>query len=124
MCRSSGIGVYLRNVVRRLADEHGGAFRLTLLGGDPVAGVAEQKPCRSPIYSLAELVEVPARIPKSTEVLWSPNYNAPIVSRGRLVVTVHDACHLALPDLFDSRLKERYARLMFGNVRRRAGHVI
>jgi len=124
MCRSSGIGVYLRHVVRHLADGYQADFRLTLLGGDPVAGVAEQKPCRSPIYSVSELLEVPVRVPTSTEVFWSPNYNAPIVSRGRLVVTVHDACHLALPELFGSRLKERYARLMFGNVKRRAARVI
>lgn len=124
MCRSSGIGVYLRHVVRHLADEYQADFRLTLLGGDPVPGVAGQRPCRSPIYSLAEQVEVPARIPRSTEVLWSPNYNAPLASRGRLVVTVHDACHLALPNLLDSRLKHRYAKLMFANVKRRAARVI
>jgi glycosyltransferase involved in cell wall biosynthesis len=124
MSRSSGIGVYLRHLVRHLADEYQADFRLTLLGGDSVSGVAGHKPCRSPIYSLAEQVELPARIPRSTDIFWSPNYNAPIVSRGRLVVTVHDACHLALPDLLGSRLKERYARLMFGNVKRRAARVI
>src|SRR5207237_7264853 len=55
---------------------------------------------------------------------WSPNYNAPVASRGRLVVTVHDACHLALPHLLDGALKARYARVMFANVKRRAAHVI
>src|SRR5438128_4959672 len=123
MCRSSGVGVYLRNAVRHLAGEYRADFRLVLLGGDPVPGL-ERTPVLSPIYSVAEQFEIPARIPRSADVLWSPNYNAPAVSRGRLVVTVHDACHLALPDLLDSRLKERYARLMFGNVERRAARVM
>jgi len=124
MCRSSGIGVYLRHVVRHLADEHTTDFRLTLLGGDPVPGVSDHRPCLAPIYSASELLEVPARVPRNTDILWSPNYNAPVVSRGRLVVTVHDACHLALPDLFNSRLKQGYAKLMFANVKRRAARVI
>src|SRR5205809_2003561 len=99
MCRSSGIGVYLRHVVRELASEHASDLRLVLLGGDPVPGVSERRSVRSPIYSLSELVEIPARIPRAADVLWSPNYNAPAVSRCPLVVTVHDVCHLALPDL-------------------------
>jgi glycosyltransferase involved in cell wall biosynthesis len=124
MSRSSGIGVYLRHVVRGLASGYATDFRLTLLGGEPVPGVYDQKPCNSGIYTLAELVEVPLRVPRSTDVLWSPNYNAPVVSTGRLVVTVHDLCHLALPQLFGGPLKQGYARAMFGNVKRRAAQVI
>jgi glycosyltransferase involved in cell wall biosynthesis len=124
MCRSAGIGVYLRNIVRRLASDYQADFRLTLLGGDPVPGVSERRSCRSPIYSLSEMLEVPARVPRATEILWSPNYNAPLVSRGRLVVTVHDVNHLAMGQLLDSRVKHAYAKLMFGNVRRRATRVI
>src|SRR5258708_15001075 len=74
------------------------------------------RPARSDVYSLGELVEIPARIPRSTSILWSPNYNAPLVSRERLVVTVHDACHIALPELMESRLKQEYAKLMLANV--------
>jgi glycosyltransferase involved in cell wall biosynthesis len=124
MCRSSGIGVYLRNIVQHLVQEYHEEFRVVLLGGDPVPGVSDHRPCSSPIYSISELVEVPIRIPRSIDVFWSPNYNAPITSRGRLVVTVHDVNHLALPDLLESRLKRAYAKLMFANVKRRAARVI
>lgn len=123
MCRASGIGVYLRTVVRQLLDHHPD-FRISLIGGDEVPGVVAHYPCRSPIYSLSEMVELPLRAPRSTDVFWSPNYNAPLVSPGRLVVTVHDANHLAMPHLLDSSLKRAYARVMFRNVSRRASRVI
>src|SRR4051812_15649159 len=124
MCRSSGIGVYLRNVVPRLVDDYSADFRIVTLGGDAVSGVTERLPVRSSIYSLSEQMEIPAKLPRTADMLWSPNYNAPFLSRGKLVVTVHDACHLALPKLLHSRLKESYARTMFSNVKRRAAHVI
>jgi glycosyltransferase involved in cell wall biosynthesis len=123
MSRDSGIGVYLREIVPRLVQSHGDEFRLTLLGGEAVPG-ADYRPATSRIYSARELVEIPRLVPRGTDVLWSPNYNAPIVSRGRLLVTVHDTNHLALPDLLGSRLKAAYARMLFANVARRADKVI
>lgn len=123
MSRASGIGVYLRSIVRELVDAHRD-IQVSLVGGDDVPGVVAHYPCRSPIFSLAELVEVPLRIPRPVDVFWSPNYNAPLASPGRLVVTIHDANHLALPGLLDSSLKRAYARAMFRNVRRRARRVI
>jgi glycosyltransferase involved in cell wall biosynthesis len=123
MSRSSGIGVYLREIVRRLATRHQGRVSLELLGGASVPGVARQ-PYRARIYSLAELVEPMFRVRQSTDVFWCPNYNAPLASAGALVVTVHDLCHLALPHLFGSRVKSRFAQLMFANVKRRAAKVI
>lgn len=124
MSESSGIGVYLRHLVPLLAGGYRERFALTLLGGGKVAGVARQLAFRAPLYSLREQFEAPLRVPVGTDALWCPNYNAPMISRGRLVVTVHDLCHLALPELLQSRLKERYARLLFANVRRRADRVI
>ena len=124
MARSSGIGVYLRQIVRGLIDGHRDEFRIVLLGGDPVDGADEHRPMRSGIYTAGELAELPLRVPRSADLLWSPNYNAPLVSPGRLVVTIHDTCHLALPELFGGFIKQRYARFMFDNVRRRARHVI
>jgi glycosyltransferase involved in cell wall biosynthesis len=111
-------------MVKGLVDDYHGEFRITLLGGDPVEGVDEHRPMQSRIYTVRELLEVPLRIPRSADIVWSPNYNAPLVSPGRLVVTIHDTCHLALPELFGGLVKQTYARFMFGNVRRRAHHVI
>jgi glycosyltransferase involved in cell wall biosynthesis len=124
MSRASGIGVYVRNIVRRLIDDHGDEFQIVLIGGEPVVGAHEHRPSDAPIYSVVELLEIPLRIPRTADVFWTPNYNAPLISPGRLVVTIHDTCHLALPQLFGNRLKALYARAMFDNVRRRAAHVI
>lgn len=123
MSRASGIGVYLRHVVHGLLADREPTFDVTLLGGEPVAGV-RQRACRARIYSARELIEVPARTPRATDVFWSPNYNAPFLSPGRLVVTVHDVCHLALPEMFGSRVKHAYAKAMFANVRRRAARIM
>src|SRR6185295_660151 len=123
MHRSSGIGVNLRNIVHLLARNHRDRLQLTLLGGDPVAGT-EHRPCRAPIYSSRELVEVPLRTPRDTDVFWAPNYNAPLASPGRLVVTVNDVCHLAHPEFFGNPIKAAYARFLFANVKRRADRVI
>jgi glycosyltransferase involved in cell wall biosynthesis len=123
MHRSSGIGVYLRHIVRNLVTDHRDSLELTLLGGSPVEG-ARFRPFPSPIFSAAEQVRFPFVVPGRTDVLWSPNYNAPFVSRGKLVVTVHDVCHLAHPEFFRSRLKAAYARLSFRNVARRAAAIV
>jgi glycosyltransferase involved in cell wall biosynthesis len=56
----------------------------------------------------------------NTDLLWVPHYNAPLLYTGRLVVTIHDVCHLALPESLGSSVKRSYARLLFANVARRA----
>jgi glycosyltransferase involved in cell wall biosynthesis len=123
MCRASGIGVYLRNLVTRLVRDYSTEFRLVLIGGDPVPG-AEHRECRAPIYSVRELIDLPLRIPRDADIMWAPSHNAPFVSPGKLVVTIHDVNHLALPELLRSSIKRAYARAMFANVRRRAAAVI
>jgi glycosyltransferase involved in cell wall biosynthesis len=122
MSGSSGIGVYLRNIVARLISDYGDEFRLTLLGGIAEMGAA-RRDFRSSIYSTGEQIMVPLIAPRSTQVFWSPNYNAPFFSPGKLVVTIHDACHLAMPDLYRGA-KRQYARALFANVRRRAERII
>jgi glycosyltransferase involved in cell wall biosynthesis len=123
MHRSSGIGVYLRHIVRNLVADHRDSLELTLLGGSPVEG-AQFRKFPSPIFSAEEQVRFPFVVPERTEILWSPNYNAPFISRGQLVVTVHDVCHLAHPEFFRSHLKAAYARVSFRNVARRAAAII
>lgn len=123
MSRSSGIGVYLRHVVQGLVSDAAQRFVVTTIGGETVPG-ARHVECRSAVYSIGEVMEIPLRVPATTDVLWSPNYNAPLLSPGRLVVTIHDACHLALPQFFGSALKHQAARAMFSNVRRRARQVV
>jgi glycosyltransferase involved in cell wall biosynthesis len=123
MSRSSGIGVYVRNAVRYLASDHADDFRLVLLGGGDGPSV-DRRECHAPIYSLAEQIELPARTPRATDVFWAPHYNAPWMSPGRLVVTIHDVYHLDLPSDEATWFKSVYARAMYANIARRAERIM
>src|SRR5580704_14576622 len=46
------------------------------------------------MYSLAEQWQVRQAVPQGTELLFCPHYNIPAFYRGRMLVTIHDLCHL------------------------------
>jgi glycosyltransferase involved in cell wall biosynthesis len=124
MVRSSGIGTYIQNLLPRLmaADP---ATRFQILGGRELQAfewtrgeTVEWTECDAPIYSLREQLAVAARIDPASDLFWSPHYNVPLLHRGRLLVTVHDLAHLALPQFARAPHQRAYARLMFGAVRR------
>lgn len=115
----SGIGRYIREIVKRLtalrdheytlignrADYDADFFSRTASDGARVvwSGAA--------MYSASEQLILPFTVPEC-DVFWSPHYSAPAlpVRARRRVVTIHDACHLA----FSERLplvKRLYARL-------------
>lgn len=125
MLRHAGIGTYIRNVVPRVIASRP-AWHFTLLaprGASTAFSVftnATVVPCDSRIYSVAEQLELPMRAPSGADVFWSPHYNVPLGARARLVVTVHDVAHLALPEIHGGALRQLYARRMFAAVRRRA----
>ena len=129
MLRHAGIGTYIRHVVPRVVAARP-SWRFTLLAPREVPSDWVQSShativaCGSGIYSIREQVELPARAPRGVDLFWSPHYNVPVLSRAPLVVTVHDVCHLALPELYGAGLRQQYARSMFGTVRRRAREVI
>ena len=124
----SGIATYIRNVVPRvLASRPDWRFSLlasrdTVRDWPAAANVAVVR-CACGIYSLAEQIELPVRT-FSARVFWSPHYNIPLAARAKLVVTVHDVCHLARPDLYGGVLRQTYARRMLGTVRRNASEVM
>ncbi len=127
MVEASGIGTYLRQVLGRLASERA-EWRLLLLG-DPEAlgreawssapGV-EVVAHRAPLYGLRGHVLPAAARRLEPDLLWVPHYNIPLGWRGRLLVTVHDLAHLALPEVFGRGARRAYACLTFAAVRRRA----
>lgn len=129
MLRHAGIGTYIRHVVPRVVSSRP-SWRFTLFAPREVprdwiaASNASLVACDSSIYSIREQVELPVRSPRGVDLFWSPHYNVPVLSRAPLVVTVHDVCHLALPELYGAGLRQQYARSMFGAVRRRAREVI
>jgi len=124
----SGIGTYIRNVVPRIVSRRPD-WQFTVLADRDApadwlaASNVDVVRCACGIYSLAEQVELPLKA-RGARVLWSPHYNIPVAARATLVVTVHDVCHLARPDLYAGALRQAYARRMLAAVRRRATEIM
>ncbi len=122
MYQASGIGTYLQNLLPTLSE----SFELTLLGNpDQLADVGGSIiPTTIPIYSVAELLRLPALVPRC-DVFWSPHYNVPwlpVRAKARLV-TIHDVFHLA--HLATLPLPQRgYATLAFRAAARLSQHII
>lgn len=97
MATMSGIGTCIRQLVPFLNQP---PFRVILLVHEkeqPWCKGYEQIHCTASIYSVKEQLSLPLYMPKC-DVFWSPHYNIPLL-RGKAkkkVVTIHDACHLAL----------------------------
>jgi glycosyltransferase involved in cell wall biosynthesis len=130
MIRHSGIGTYLRNLIPRIAAGRP-SWRLTLLGSTEVITSAigplppnvSTRACRSAIYTIREQLEIPAAIPRDADVFWAPHYNAPLLSRLPLVVTIHDVAHLQ-KTFVPGALKHAYAKTMLTRVTGRAEQII
>ncbi len=126
MARHGGIGTYVRHLVSALAAsdalEHG-----CVLGAPAGAVVAHARLCHQPyraaIYSVAEQLRTPRNVHHAA--LWhSPHFNIPLGRRGPLVVTVHDLIHLKRPRETRSRFAPLAARVLLGQVARRARAII
>lgn len=131
LVNASGIGTYLTNVVPRVIAARP-EWRFELLGSPEELrafswAAAEQVSlvsCEAPVYGIREQIQLASRIPRDTDLVWSPHYNIPLAYRGPLVVTIHDVSHLALPDLVTRAHRRAYARLMFAAVKRRASAIV
>jgi len=131
MVEASGIGTYLRNVLRRLV-AGGPEWRLALLGDPEVlarhawsaAPGVQVIAHRAPVYGLRQQILPAAARRLAPDLLWVPHYNMPLAWRGRLLVTVHDLAHLALPEVFGRGARRAYACLTFAAVRRRAAGLL
>jgi len=131
MLRASGIGTYLVHLIPLVVTNHP-EIKFNLLGR-----VEEllQYPwvegknivlfnCCSRIYSIAEQLELFQKIQKETTLFWSPHYNIPLLYRGKLLVTVHDVCHLAMPHLTGGIHKQVYAKGMFSALSHKANSIL
>ncbi len=128
MWNASGIGIYLQNmvprVIKRMPDTE-----FVLLGNlDVLAGVRANncsvRPLVVPIYSIREQWDLALAIPEGTSLLWAPHYNIPVFSRVPLMVTIHDAVHVAMPELFPGCKKQLYAHVMFRAALKKARAVL
>ncbi|HET7565706.1 MAG TPA: glycosyltransferase family 1 protein [Gemmatimonadaceae bacterium] len=131
MLTSSGIGTYLQNLLPRVIHSRP-QYRFHLLGDptvlDQVAWSRNDNTsvgrCTAPIYSIAEQVQLTRTTPRETDLFWAPHYNIPLHVPGRLMVTVHDLSHVAMPEFVRGVHRRLYARFMFTALRLRAHAVI
>lgn len=117
MYRHSGIGRYLRNIIPPLLPLlHCDSVRVLgtkkLFGEEPWLGQVELFETAAAIYSPVEQALPFTAAFRDTSLLWVPHYNVPLAYRGPLALTIHDIAPIALPEIFSSRLKRRFARLL------------
>lgn len=131
MLHSSGIGVYIQNLVPRIMSlRTGDDFCLMGKPADREDAVwsglkaFQWVDCHSPIYSLGQQWEIPRKTPKDTGLLWVPHYDIPAFYKGPMIVTVHDLFHLAMPQFVGGFHKRLYARWMFDQVARKAAAIL
>lgn len=131
MIHASGIGTYIGNLVPRVIEKFP-EIHFHLLGNSSELknfSWANSRnvtiiECNSRIYSLKEQVELIRKIPKDSCLFWSPHYNIPLLYSGKLLVTVHDVFHLAMPQYVGGLHKRLYAKAMFGVLRRKASAIV
>jgi glycosyltransferase involved in cell wall biosynthesis len=131
MYRMSGIGRYLQTLLPRLLPLlH--ATKISVLG-DPRDLGAESwasdprirfRSDSARIFSVAEQLAGLRGLYRGVDLLWAPQYNVPVLYRGRLLVTIHDVCQLAMPETLGNSLQQWYARFLFSRVAARASAVL
>ncbi|TRZ46022.1 glycosyltransferase family 4 protein [Robertkochia solimangrovi] len=115
MINNSGIGVYIRSLVRRFSKSDKLVIHLLVYNNDVgcLGDMFHYIPIKSKIYSIGEIAELPLKIPKC-DVFWTPHFNIPIlpISAKRRIVTIHDVYHLRFADEL-SWIKKWYAKLFY-----------
>jgi len=126
-----GIGTYIRNLLRHLAQLDGQTEYVVLCRAADCEAVAANGPNfravveTAPNYSLAEQVRVPLAVRREGVTLFhAPHYVLPRLVACRSVVTIHDCIHLMFPQYLPNRLALGYARMAMGTAARRAARVM
>lgn len=125
MIQNTGIGTYLRGLLRGL--DRNSAFRnyeFRLFGNTAQANGFKISPFSSKIYSVNEQLYYPGLL-KQCHLWHAPHYNIPFFKgRVKLVVTVHDLIHWIYRKDFFTPLQAFYAKTLFKRVSREADHII
>ena len=100
MYLASGIGTYLRNLLKLLHEKSDYSIKV-ITSRAVIENSKEVKDwdfviADSPIYSIKEQWEIPYKVSKC-DIFWSPHYNIPLlpVRAKKRIVTIHDVFHLA-----------------------------
>ena len=122
-----GIGTYTRNLLEEFhAHANGLEIRAIVRKQD---SNAVRKLCGhvtvvdTPIYTLLEQLQIP-RASRSSDLLHVPHFNAPLLHRGPLLVSIMDLIHLRLPEHRHNWRTLFYARPMLNLVARKADHIV
>ena len=121
----TGLGAYTLQLIRGI--HQSGALPVTLITlpehRDKLAPFGfEIVVSNARLYSVREQIDI-ARAARNHEVLHVPHYNAPLLRRKTLLVTIHDLNHL-LDETMGRSLKSRlYARPMLQHVAKRADQI-
>lgn len=117
-----GIGTYVRNLVRALAESDNGGLALTYVllvrpeDREQLAdlpGNFELAVESAPVYSLRELATLSWQLWRQRLDLYhATHYVLPAALTPRVVVTIHDIIHLLYPEFLPNRLAFLYARRM------------
>ncbi len=130
MLYHSGIGTYIRNIVPFIIKKSP-QDNFYLLGNK--VSILKSKinkytnahivEFNSPIYSLKEQFII-HKIIKEADFFWSPHYNIPLHFKGKLLVTIHDVNHLAMPHFLNGMHKKIYANYMFSVVKKKSEKIL
>lgn len=128
MINYSGIGRYIRNILKYLLQKDKG--REYILYGR-INEVRNRFPTTEAIiyqteyeiYKLVEQFRMPFKI-EGVDVFHSPHYNFPILYKDKMIVTVHDIIHYLYPRELRTRLGKVYSRFMLNKVKAKASRVL
>jgi len=131
-CRKAadyGIGSYIRGLLTGL-EQLGGDEEYVLFAPSELFPLLPSSPrftlvtASLPRYSVRELVELRAAIPRyELDLFHAPHYVVPS-SAVPLVVTIHDLIHLKLPTWRRHPLAPAYARWMMGRAVRKSARIV
>lgn len=130
MIKASGIGAYIKNLVPQIIDKVSNS-NVNLLGNYQelkqfdwiINKHVKVMNCDKPVFSIVGQFEIIKKIPKGTSLFWSPNFVIPIFYKGKLLVTVHDVFHLAMPNYLNKTIYIS-ARVLYNILRYRAEKII
>lgn len=125
---NTGLGTYTYNLIAGLAAGQNTDFAIRAIVHEQNAGFLAAVCGRvaivnAPIYSLGEQMEIP-RAASGCDLLHVPHYNAPLLYRGRLLVSICDLIHIVEPAFRRTLASWLYARPMLNLAARKAEHVI
>jgi len=129
--RDFGIGTYIRNLIRGLAQLDQENRYLLLVGPngpEALAGLPDNfrlVPERSSVYSVRELWSLSWRLWRlKLDLYHATHYVLPLMVPCKAVVTIHDIIHLLYPEFLPSKLAFFYAQRMIKSSLSRSDRVI